>query len=244
MIDAHRRRAARYFATSSKRLLCALKKKLSRGAKSSSARPAASAASTYAMPLASVKAISWTAVEPGLADVIPRDRNRVPIAASPWRSTRRCQRRDAWTGAVGRCRCPARRTPSGCRSGWCRAVCRRATPCSSATSWYSSSNVEAVELIVIEVVTSSSGRSGEQVTHVLERRDRDADLADLTLGSDVVGVKAHLGRQVKGARQSGLTGFEEELEALVRWLRRCRIPRTGAWSRGGPRYIDGWTPRV
>ena len=43
---AHSRRAARNFATSSSRLLCALKKKESWGAKSSTPRPAVTAAST------------------------------------------------------------------------------------------------------------------------------------------------------------------------------------------------------
>ncbi len=46
MIFAHIRRAARYFATSSKRLLCAFQKNDRRGAKASTSRPAASAAST------------------------------------------------------------------------------------------------------------------------------------------------------------------------------------------------------
>ena len=46
MIFAHIRRAARYLATSSNRLLWAFQKKLSRGANSSTARPAARAAST------------------------------------------------------------------------------------------------------------------------------------------------------------------------------------------------------
>ena len=64
MIRAQRRRAARNFATSSIRALCALKKNESCGANSSTVRPAARAASTYAMPLASVKATSWTAVHP------------------------------------------------------------------------------------------------------------------------------------------------------------------------------------
>ena len=58
------RRAARNFATSSSRLLCAPKKKLSRGAKSSTSKPAAKAASTYATASAKVKAISWAAVAP------------------------------------------------------------------------------------------------------------------------------------------------------------------------------------
>ena len=46
MIFAHIRRAARYLATSSNRLLWAFQKKLSRGAKASTSSPAASAAST------------------------------------------------------------------------------------------------------------------------------------------------------------------------------------------------------
>ena len=46
MILAHMRRAARYLATSSNRLLWAFQKKLRRGAKASTSRPAASAAST------------------------------------------------------------------------------------------------------------------------------------------------------------------------------------------------------
>ena len=64
MTSAQMRRAARYLATSSKRLLWALKKKLSRGANSSTSRPAATAACTYAIPLEIVNAASWAAVEP------------------------------------------------------------------------------------------------------------------------------------------------------------------------------------
>ena len=45
--------------------------------------------------------------------------------------------------------------------------------------------------------------------------DGHADLADLALGARVVGVVAHLGGQVEGARQPGLAGLEQELEALV-----------------------------
>ena len=46
----------------------------------------------------------------------------------------------------------------------------------------------------------------EQQPHVLERVDGHADLADLALGAGVVGVVAHLRRQVEGARQAGLAG--------------------------------------
>ena len=61
---AHIRRAARNLPISSKKSTWLLKKKLRRGANSSTARPAATAASTYANPLASVKASSSAAVEP------------------------------------------------------------------------------------------------------------------------------------------------------------------------------------
>ncbi len=64
MMRAHILRAARNFATSSNRLLCELKKKLSRGAKLSMASPASSAARTYVSPSASVNASSCTAVAP------------------------------------------------------------------------------------------------------------------------------------------------------------------------------------
>ena len=51
--------------------------------------------------------------------------------------------------------------------------------------------------------------------HVGQRVDGHADLAHLALGPGVVRVVAHLGGQVEGARQPGLPGVEEELEALV-----------------------------
>ena len=64
----------------------------------------------------------------------------------------------------------------------------------------------AVALMVIDVVTLSRGRSGQEQPHVGQRVDGHADLADLALGAGVVGVVAHLGRQVEGARQPGLAG--------------------------------------
>jgi hypothetical protein len=64
MIDAHSRRAARNFATSWKKWLCALKKNERRAPKSSGERPVSIAAAAYAIPLARVNASSWTAVEP------------------------------------------------------------------------------------------------------------------------------------------------------------------------------------
>jgi hypothetical protein len=67
MIRAQRRRAARNFATSSSSVVRATKKKESRGANSSTASPEASAARTYSLAFASVKAISCTGVAPASA---------------------------------------------------------------------------------------------------------------------------------------------------------------------------------
>ena len=44
----------------------------------------------------------------------------------------------------------------------------------------------------------------EELVHVALVGDRDADLADLAAGEDVVGVIAGLGRQVEGDREAGL----------------------------------------
>src|SRR3989454_1053855 len=61
---AQMRRAARYLANSSNKSLCALKKKDSRGANSSTFRPRAIRQRTYSMPFVRVKASSWAALAP------------------------------------------------------------------------------------------------------------------------------------------------------------------------------------
>src|SRR5262250_628593 len=58
-------RAARYFAISSKKSLCALKKKLRRGPNSSTSRPRRRAHSTYSTPSYNVNASSCSGVDPG-----------------------------------------------------------------------------------------------------------------------------------------------------------------------------------
>ena len=55
----------------------------------------------------------------------------------------------------------------------------------------------------------------EQQPHVLERVDRDADLADLAGGDRVVGVVAHLRRQVEGDRQPAGALRDQVAVALV-----------------------------
>ena len=76
-------------------------------------------------------------------------------------------------------------------------------------------------LIVMDVVTLSIGQVGHEQAHVGQRVDGHAHLADLALRPGVVGVVAHLGGQVEGAREARLPGVEEELEALVGRLGRA-----------------------
>ena len=64
MIRAHSRLAARNFAISSRKSLCALKKNDTRWPKRSTSSPASIAACTYAIALAKVNATSCTAVDP------------------------------------------------------------------------------------------------------------------------------------------------------------------------------------
>ena len=64
IVFAQMRRAARNLAISSKKSLCALKKNESRGANSSTSRPASTPYCTYSMPSRSVNASSCSAVEP------------------------------------------------------------------------------------------------------------------------------------------------------------------------------------
>ena len=67
MIRAHIRRAARNFATSSRIVVRDTKKNARRGANSSTSWPDSTAAFTYSMPSARVKATSCTGVAPASA---------------------------------------------------------------------------------------------------------------------------------------------------------------------------------
>ena len=83
----------------------------------------------------------------------------------------------------------------------------------------------------------------EELGHVLDRIDRDADAADFSGGQRVVGVVAHLRRQVEGDAQAADALREEVTVSLVRLgggpeTAYCRIVHSR------PRYIVGWMPRV
>ena len=76
------------------------------------------------------------------------------------------------------------------------------TCCRFATAMYSASRMTAVALIVIDVETSSSGMPSNSARHVVDRVDGHADLADFALGERMVGVVAHLRRQIERDAQS------------------------------------------
>ena len=72
-----------------------------------------------------------------------------------------------------------------------------------------------VALMVMDVVTLSIGRSAMR-----SRMSASESIATPTLPTSpsargMVRVIAHLGRQVEGARKTGLAGIQEELEPLV-----------------------------
>ena len=84
----------------------------------------------------------------------------------------------------------------------------------------------------------------EQRRHVLDRVDRDADAADLAGGQRMVGVVAHLRRQIEGDAQAA-DALRRAGSGSARSIRR-RVPKP-AYCRivhSRPRYIVGWMPRV
>jgi len=96
------RRAARYFAISSKKSMCALKKKLNRGAKSSIASPARTADSTYAKPLANVNCELLSRRGARLADVVAGDRHGVARGQLRGTRTGSCRSRAASRASAGK----------------------------------------------------------------------------------------------------------------------------------------------
>ena len=69
----------------------------------------------------------------------------------------------------------------------------------------------------------------EQELHVRQRIDRNPDPSRLGSGPLVIGVVAHLGREVEGDRQPGLAGVEQVAEPLVR---RLGAAETGVLAHG------------
>ena len=80
----------------------------------------------------------------------------------------------------------------------------RATPCLSATATYIATRTGAGALIVIDVETRSRGMPSNTVSMSARESIATPTWPDLAGGPLVVGVEAHLGRQVERGRQAGL----------------------------------------
>ncbi len=76
-------------------------------------------------------------------------------------------------------------------------------------------SIAAVALMVIEVETRSSGMPVQQQAHVVQGVDRHPDLAHFTRRHRMVGVVTHLGGEIEGHREPGLSVLEEVLEPAV-----------------------------
>ena len=98
--------------------------------------------------------------------------------------------------------------------------------------------IAAGALIVIEVVTLSSGIPANSVDHVVEGVDRHPLDADLAERAGVVGVEAHESRHVERGREAGLAVVEQVAEALVGL---GGLPKPANWRivQSRPRYIEG-----
>ena len=81
----------------------------------------------------------------------------------------------------------------------------------------------------------------EQLAHVVERIDGDAEPADLAERARVVAVEAHERRQVERGAEAGLPLVEQELEALVGLPRRAEA---GELPHGPqPAAVHAWRGR-
>ena len=117
-------------------------------------------------------------------------------------------------------------------------------PSSAATSWYISRSTDAGALMVIDVDTSSSGSPPKRVRMSSSESIATPDLADLAVGDRVVGVEAHLGRQVERDAQPAGAGGDQLVVALVRLLGGAEAGVLAHRPRAGPVYMFGYTPRV
>ena len=212
-------RAARYFAISSKKSLCALKKNEMRGTKSSTSSPASTPHCTYSMPSRSVNASSCSAVEPAsrmwypLTEIVFHfgtsfAQNCEDVGDQPHRRTRRedvfLLRDELFQDVVlNRAR---ERLPVGALLLGDDQV-HREDHRRRRVDRHRRRDVGERDAV-------------EQPLHVGERRDRHAALADFAERQRMVRIAAHQRRQIERDAQPGAAGREQLLVALVGLLGR------------------------
>ena len=127
--------------------------------------------------------------------------------------------------------------------------CFGSTPCLRATAITIASRIAAGALIVMLMLTLSSGMPSSSVSMSASDEIATPDLADFAQRQRIVGVVADLGRQVECDAQPGLPLRQQVAVALVALGRGAETRHTGAssrsgrgtWSAGRPR-VNGYSP--
>ena len=109
----------------------------------------------------------------------------------------------------------------------------RFAPCRFATATYSASKIAAVELIVIEVETRSSGMPSNSVCMSSSESMATPTLSDFAFGESVIGVQSDLRRQIERDGKARLAVREQIAITPIRFARRCRSRRIAASSTAG-----------
>ena len=232
MIRAHIRRTARNLAISWKTLLWQLKKKASRGANSSTSRPAVERGLDVGDRVGEREGDLLDRRAALLADVVAGDRDRVPL-------------RDVLAAVLE----DVGGQPHG-RLGRVDVVAARHVLLEHVVLDRAAQLLGAHALLLADQLVEQQQDRRRRVDrhrgrdlverdlveadpHVLDRVDRDAGAAHLAQAERVVGVAAELGRQVEGHREPGRAVLDQVAVALVRLLGRSRSRRTGASSTAG-----------
>ena len=213
------RRAARNLATSSKKSLWALKKKESRGANSSTARPASRAACTYADAVRQREGQLLHRRRARLPDVVAGDGDSVP-ARQPLPAVGEDVGHDAHGGT-------RREDVRTAGHVLFEDVVLDGPP-----------QLPGVGALLLghQLVEQQENRrrgvdghgrrdlgqrdTGEQSLHVAQGVDGHPHLAHLALHQGVVGVVAHLGGKIERHREPGLAAAQQVAVPGVRFLRR------------------------
>ncbi len=243
MIRAHMRRAARNFATSSKKCMWQAKKNDRRGANSSMSQPRVERCLHVGDAVGERERDLLRGGRAGLAHVVAADRDRVP-PRHPLAAVRE---------QVGD---QSHRRPGRVDVGASRRVLLEDVVLHGAADVRGADPVLLGHQLVEQQqdrrrrVDRHRSRDSverdalEQPCHVLDRVDRDARLADLALGARMVGVEAHLGRQVEGDADSPSARGPAGSGTARSSPRRSPCLRTGASSTAGLGTSSGYTPRV
>ena len=215
---AHSRRAARNFATSSRKSLCALKKNDRRWPSALTSRPGVDGGLHVGDGVGEGERDLLHRRRARLADVIAADRNRVPL-----RHLALAEREDVGDDA--------QRRPRRIDVGAARDVLLQDVVLDGAGELRGRHALPLADGHVERQQDDGGGVDGhrrrhaverdavEQRRHVVDRVDGDADATDLARGQRVVRVVADLGRQVEGDAEAAHALGQQVAVALVGFRR-------------------------